>query len=105
MTQSIEQSTVDRMVALVRNMAKTGIYYPLPAHYEAAVSIAALLPPPADPDLVTAREIAANIGMAGASLGPKFPEDGIRAGLADDSPPVAHILAALRKAREEGVRS
>lgn len=91
-TQTIDQSTVDRMVALVRAMADGAPAYAgqgdVAEMWEAeAFSIAALLPPIPDRDLLTAREMVREFAE------PEYWE------------PIAQdIAAALRKAREEGVK-
>lgn len=118
MSMDIEQATVERMVAFFQGYATVersyiAVYDRNDAEYKAfkkaadtrlkeARAIAALLPPPVDPDLVTAREIAA--AVSNSYYASRCIAHGYESGQYDASEGVALALAALRKARAEGVK-
>lgn len=117
--EPIDLSTVERMVALVREIAEFGrAAIDAGGIITEARAIAALLPPPVDPDLVTAREIAAEISaywfrqLGHSKEDQRFVllrylsgdwDEGEDYGI-ETGRSVGKIHSALRKAREEGVR-
>lgn len=106
MTTDIEQSLVKRMTNLLRIMQG---HVMQPETRRELDSVLALLPPPVDPLLIEAREIAAKVAEAAIVSHHYRPEHPYRilheiAVGRQDGETVAPILAALRKAREEGVK-
>lgn len=97
----IPQELVERMVALVRELAGRpgGLmawHSDTPAKVE-AVAIASLLPEPVDPDLIEAREFLILSHGAGVSEGYKrYARDGSY----DDDEDCQRWLAAIKRGRE-----
>lgn len=106
MSNEIAPETVERMVALVRGLSDPQI----DARYNLGVSdaraIAALLPEPVDPDLVEARQIAADAifptpAPNGATEDQVRLRNAILAGKRDNEPAaVGAILKAIKRGRE-----
>ncbi len=97
----IPDALVERMVALVHLMANrstpTTRENDADENYEAR-AIAALLPKPIDPDLITAREIAVRVWRDGGAV---HCAKAANQGRMDDESVVRAALAALKYARGE----
>jgi len=94
---------LDRMEALVRRVASAKGHT---TYSDEARAIVAELPEPVDPDLITARELVASSldDLTTATTAGWTRMASLREGKWDDSTAVRKALAALRRAREEGVR-
>lgn len=94
---------VERMEALVRKMADEYESRQVGAMLTEARAIVSELPEPVDPDLALAKELAAIVAQYIDN--PKAAEVYRNESRWDRGEPVSAIVAALRRAREEGVRS
>lgn len=100
MAQDIAPELVERMAALVRQIAAAYTPEGNSRRYmdegDEARAIAALLLKPVDPDLIEAREIAARDNEANAPNASQM----VRDGRCDDSPIVTCALAGIKRGRE-----